>query len=482
MVRVRFAPSPTGLLHIGSARTALFNWLFARAHKGAFVLRIEDTDIERSKEDFVDEIMNDLRWLGLDWDEGPDKGGEFGPYRQSDRVEIYRKYIDKLLKDDKAYYCFCSDEDLKKRRAEALKDGRSPQYDKRCRDLSDDEIEKLKGAGVKPAIRFRVPDKTLVVNDIVRGEVLFESSAIEDFVIMKSTKTPSFHFAVVCDDCLMEISHIIRGEDHLPNTPKHLLLFEALGFKVPRFAHMSLTTAPGGERLSKRTGSTSIGHYRRAGYLPEALVNYLALLGWSPGGDQEVINRDEMIEKFKLKRLSRSSEAFDPDKLDWLSGVYIRNADIDRLAELSIPYLKKAGYIKGGVDQDMFDRLKNIIFVIKDRLAKISDVKEHAEIFFKDEFTLKDKDAIDVLNNEASKNVLNVFLKKIDGLDKIDEDIFKDLIKEIGRETNLKGASLYHPIRVALTGRLNGPELKLIIPILDKENCVKRVKRALDRK
>ncbi len=481
MVRVRFAPSPTGYLHVGSARTALFNWLFARANRGSFILRIEDTDVERSKEDYVSKITDDLRWLGLDWDEGPDKGGDLGPYRQSEREDTYRKFADKLLKEGKAYRCYCTDEELKARRAEALKIGRSPQYDKRCRDLSKEEIDRFEERGVKPALRFRVPEKKLVVNDIVRGAVSFDTLSIEDFVIMKSAGTPTFHFAVVCDDALMKITHIIRGEDHLPNTPKHILLFEALGFDTPRFAHMSLTMAPTGDRLSKRTGSTSIGYYREEGYLPEALTNYLVLLGWSPGDDREILSREEMINDFKLERLSRSSEAFDPRKLDWMSGVYIRKTDVERLARLSIPYLVEAKFINKDIDGDEFEKLKGIIAVVRDHLTKIKDVINETEVFFNNEFTIKDKDAKAVLSEDSSRTVLNLFLKKLDKTSSIDEELFKSAIKDIGKETKLKGASLYHPIRAALTGQLNGPELKLIIPVLDRDSCIKRLKRALER-
>lgn len=479
MVRVRFAPSPTGYLHIGNARTALFNWLFARANKGSFILRIEDTDIVRSKEDYIESIMHDLKWLGLDWDEGPDKDGPFAPYRQSDRVEIYKRFADKLLREEKAYHCYCSDEELSRKRKTALKEGKPPKYDNRCRNLSEDEKKEIRKRGVKPALRFKVPDKTLVINDLVRGEVAFDTSLIGDFVIMKSTGTPSFNFAVVCDDITMEVSHIIRGEDHLSNTPKHALLFAALGFTAPQFAHMSLTMAPGGDRLSKRTGATSIAYYREKGYLPEALVNYLALLGWSPGDDREILSRQEMIDEFKLERLSKSSEAFDPEKLNWLSGVYIRNTDVDRLAKLSIPYLKKARFIKGKIRGNDFERLKSIVITVRDHLSNISQINDHVEIFFKDKLKIEDKEARDILKVATSKKVLNIFLRKLDNLDRIDENIFKGLIKELENETNVRGRSLYQPIRIAITGQLHGPELKLIVPILGKDRCVKRVKRVL---
>ncbi|NQT06589.1 MAG: glutamate--tRNA ligase, partial [Candidatus Omnitrophica bacterium] len=265
MARVRFAPSPTGYLHIGNARTALFNWLFARANKGSFILRIEDTDVARSKDNFIDRILDDLKWLGLEWDEGPAKGGPFAPYKQSERLKFYKEFADKLISEDKAYPCYCSDEELKEKRAEAHKAGKTPRYDNRCRNLAPEDIEGFKKNGVKPTLRFRVPEKEIVIKDIIRGEVRFDTALIGDFIIMKSSGMPSFNFAVVCDDCLMEITHIIRGEDHLSNTPKHALIFEALGYKVPGFAHMSLTMAPGGDRLSKRTGAASIEYYREAG-------------------------------------------------------------------------------------------------------------------------------------------------------------------------------------------------------------------------
>lgn len=466
-------------MHIGNARTALFNWLFARANKGSFVLRIEDTDIARSVDKYVKKIIDDLRWLGLDWDEGPDRGGPYAPYKQSERIEIYKRFADKLLKEDKAYHCYCSQSQLEKKRAEAIKEGKPPRYDNRCRNLSKEEIENFKKRKIRPAVRFKVPSKILVVNDILRGEVGFDTSLIGDFVIMKSMGSPSFNFAVVCDDAAMEISHVIRGEDHLPNTPKHALLFEALGFKQPLFCHMSLTTSPGGDRLSKRTKATSIEYYRKAGYLPEALVNYIALLGWSPGDDREILSRQELIGEFDLKRLSRSSEAFDPEKLDWIGGVYIRNADVDRLTRLAVPYLKRGRFIKGGLGKAEFETLKSIVSVVRDHLSCMSEINDHVGIFFLDKFAIKDKEAKAVLEDERSKEVLRAFQERLKNVDKIDEGTFKDLIKEVEKKTDLKGKGLYQPIRIAITGQLHGPELRLIVPILGKERCIRRVKRVL---
>lgn len=483
MVRVRFAPSPTGYLHIGNARTALFNWLFARTKKGAFILRIEDTDIVRSKEDYVGRILEDLKWLGLDWDEGPDKKGPFAPYRQSERIEIYKVFADKLLKEGKAYYCYCSDEELKSRKQAALKEGLTPRYDNRCRGLSKDKIKNFKENNIKPVIRFKVPEKRIIVKDILRGEVGFDTSLVGDFVIMKSTMTPSFNFAVVCDDITMKISHVIRGEDHLSNAPRHALLFEALGAKVPEFVHMSLTTAPGGDRLSKRTGATSIEHYKEAGYLPEALINYLALLGWSPGDDKEVLSREEMIKEFKLERLSKSSEAFDPEKFNWLSGIYMRKADPDKLTEQAVPFFKKYGFIKDiSLKKGQYEELRNIILAIRDHLTNLSDIKTHANIFFKEDFTIKDIEARKILKDNSSGKVLKAFIKKINNINEINGEAFNKIVKDVQKETGIKGKALYQPLRIAITGQLHGPELKLIVPILGKDSCKKRIENALKLK
>lgn len=477
MVRVRFAPSPTGYLHIGNARTALFNWLFARANRGSFILRIEDTDLERSKEDYVANIIEDLKWLGIDWDEGPDIGGELGPYRQSERLNIYRFLSYDLIRKGKAYWCYCSEKELKTRRAAALAANKTYKYDNRCRNLPDEERATLAAKGVKPSLRFKVPDKTIIIDDIVRGKVTFDASLIGDFIIMKSTNTPSFNFAVVCDDIKMKISHIIRGEDHLSNTPKHVLLFEAFGIEPPKFAHMSLTRAHGGDRLSKRTGATSIAHYRHMGYLPEAMCNYLALLGWSPGEDKEVMTREEMIGYFKLERLSRASEAFDPVKLNWLSGLYIRNADIDRLTELCLPYLKNAGFIKKDPKGAELERLKSIVRTVRDHLSNLSEINDHVGLFFADKLEIEDQKAKIVMSSMPSQRIIKTLLRKMKSTRTIDEEIFAKFMKEIQEETGSRGKELYQAVRLAITGRFHGPEMKFIAPILGRKNCIRRLKQ-----
>ena len=479
MIRVRFAPSPTGHLHIGNARTVLFNWLFARSNKGKFLLRVEDTDVARSKEAYFEKMLQDLSWLGLDWDEGPDKPGPFGPYRQSERREFYKKFAEKLIKEGKAYPCFCSDEELKKRRAEALKKGLAPRYDNRCRKLTATQCDDLRKKGVKPALRFKVSEKTLVINDIIRGEVEFDTALIGDFVIMKSAGTPSFNFAVVCDDYSMEISHVIRGEDHLPNTPKHVLVFEALGAKVPEFAHISLTMGPGGTRLSKRADAASIARYKELGYLPEALVNYIALLGWAPENDKEVVSREEMIKEFKLKKLSKSSESFDPDKLDWMNSIYIRNADLDKITHMCIPYLVDKKFVtKDSIDM-RFAEIKKIVSVVRGHLACVSQITDYTKTFFTETIEIKDKKLKTLIASKESKIVLNSFLKNIDPIKELKEEDFAGLIKNIVKDTSVKGKNLYMPLRAAITGEVHGPELNLVLPILGKERCAARVKRAL---
>ena len=479
MVRVRFAPSPTGYLHIGNARTALFNYLFARANHGKFILRVEDTDIARSREIYFKRILEDLKWLHLDWDEGPDIGGPYGPYRQSERLKVYRKFADKLIKEKKAYPCFCSDKELKKRKEEALRKGLPPKYDNRCRGLTNSEIESFKKIGKKSALRFKIPEKNLVVNDLIKGRVNFDTSLIADFVIMKSSGTPSFNFAVVSDDYTMKISHVIRGEDHLSNTPKHILLFKALGANPPEFAHTSLTTAQKGERLSKRAGAVSIARYRELGYLPEAMINYLALLGWAPDGNKEVASLDDMLKQFKIEKLSRSSEAFDPDKLDWMSGIYIRNADLDRLTRLAIPYLTAKKFIKKDKADKKFDEIKNIVAVVRDHLNRISQITDYTKIFFTEKIKLRDKKLKGILETSDAKSVLKSFLESIKKLQTLNEENFALLIKDVERGTSLKGKNLYQPLRIAITGELHGPELRLICPILGKDKCISRIKQAL---
>jgi len=476
-IRVRFAPSPTGYLHIGNARTALFNWLLARGHNGFFILRIEDTDLDRSEQIYMDHIMDDLRWLGLDWDEGPDVGGPYGPYRQTDRLTVYSEFAEKLIKEGKAYYCYCTNEELETRRKDALAKGRTIKYDNRCRDLTREQIAEYESRGVKPALRFKVEPRTIEIDDIVRGRVSFDTNQMGDFVIMKGVGVPAFNFAVTVDDCLMEITHVIRGEDHLSNTPRHIMLFEALGYKLPQFAHMSMTLGPNGGRLSKRSGATSIADYRKRGYLPQGLVNYLALLGWSPKDDREMLSTEELKSSFDLSGLNKSSAIFDRDKLNWLSGQYIRVSPVEKITDLAISYLQEDGYLHSQVNEQQYNWLLKMIESIQDHLHCVSEVCGFADIFFnKKAMTLTAEEEV-VLKTPESKQVLEALAKNLGDASKINPDKVNEIFKQVQTETGQKGKKFFMPVRLALTGRAHGPELTKIIPVLNHDLIFNRLKK-----
>ncbi|HZK18911.1 MAG TPA: glutamate--tRNA ligase, partial [Clostridia bacterium] len=354
-VRVRFAPSPTGPLHIGGARSALFNWLFARRYRGTFLLRIEDTDLERSNKQSEQNILSSLDWLGLDWDEGIEVGGPHGPYRQTERLDIYNDYVERLLASGYAYPCFCTGEELEKERQQQMAKGEMVRYSGKCRGLTEADRNRLEAEGRTPAIRFRVPGfGSVIVDDLVRGRVSFDCSEMGDYIIRKSDGVPTYNFAVVIDDATMEISHVIRGEEHLSNTPRQVLIYKALGLNMPEFAHVSLILGKDRSKMSKRHGATSIEQYKEKGYLPEALVNFLALLGWSPGGEEEVLTLEEIYGKFSLDRVAKNPAVFDLEKLDWLNGHYIRNISLDRITDLAIPFLQRAGYLDGEVNENKY--------------------------------------------------------------------------------------------------------------------------------
>src|SRR5436190_17063501 len=384
-MRVRFAPSPTGHLHVGNARTALFNWLLARGRGGAFILRIEDTDVERSTRESEAAILDDLRWLGLDWDEGPDIGGPHGPYRQSERLQMYGRYAAELLASNRAYYCFCSTAQLEADRQQALKAGRPARYAGTCRRVSREQAKSRIAAGERPAIRFRVPDdRDVVFADVVRGDVRFHTEVIGDPVIVRANGHPGYNFAVVVDDALMEVTHVIRGEDHISNTPRQILIYEALGFAPPTFAHLALVMGPDHSPLSKRHGATSIAEFRAKGYLPEALLNYLALIGWSPrtssdgrSGDDnaELMPLDQLAQRFSLDKVGLSAGVFDEEKLAWVNRHYLKLAAPERIAELSIPYFVSAGVsIRPTADALAF--LSSVVPIASmsvDRLAQVPE-------------------------------------------------------------------------------------------------------------
>lgn len=479
-VRVRFAPSPTGPLHIGGARSALFNWLFARHHGGTFIVRIEDTDLERSSRQSEENILNALRWLGLDWDEGVDVGGPYGPYRQTERLELYKKNADYLLDSGSAYLCYCTEEELAAERETLMAKGELPRYLGRCRCLDPDQRARLEAEGRQPVVRFRVPeDETVLVRDLVRGDVSFECSEIGDYIIIKSDGIPTYNFAVVVDDHDMAISHVIRAEEHLSNTPRQILLYDALGWETPEFAHVSLILGKDRSKMSKRHGATAIEQYKDRGYLPEALSNFLALLGWSPGIEEEVFSLDELKQQFTLERVAKSPAVFDLDKLNWLNGHYIRETDLERLTEMALPYLVKEGYISTPLSEEKYEWVKMMVASVRKHLSYMQEIAGHVKIFFDDDVQVVEDEAREVMAGGQVRAVLQDLSKKVSVTvtDEIKEDEARELLKEVGRDLGLKGKHIFMPVRVALTGSTQGPDLNQVMAILGRGGIVRRLAR-----
>lgn len=475
MVRVRFAPSPTGYLHLGNARTALFNYLFARKNKGSFVLRIEDTDAERSREEYETALMEDLKWFGVQWDEGPDKGGPFGPYRQTERISLYSEAAETLLKEGKAYKCYCTREETAERNKRAGKN-ESAGYDNRCRNLTQEEIKKHEGMGKKHVLRIKVPGKAIKVSDLIRGEVTFEAENIPDFVIMKSDGLPTFHFAVVVDDYMMQITHVIRGEDHLSNTPKHIILFEAMGVAPPKFAHMSMTLGRDKTRLSKRHGATSVRAYRENGYLPEAFFNYIALLGWGTSESQDVFSREELIREFSIERCNKSNAVFDPEKLLWMNGLYIRKTSPKRILELSIPYLIQAGTLKEPPSKEMFAYLEKAVALEQEKIKLLKDVPYHINFFILDALEYEEK-AVNKHLAEKGKAALKELLPVFEEAPDWTLQTLEDAVRTFCEAKGCKAGDIFHPLRVALSGKTKGPGLFELLEHLGREKTIQRIKK-----
>jgi nondiscriminating glutamyl-tRNA synthetase len=476
-VRVRFAPSPTGHLHVGGARTALFNWLFARHSRGTFVLRIEDTDQNRSTVESESAVLEDLKWLGLDWDEGPGVGGPHGPYRQSDRLPTYVEHAERLLADGSAFHCYCTDGELEEKRKAALAAGKVPQYDGTCRELTDDERREREAEGRAPTIRLRAPVKDVAVSDLVRGEIEFRKEMLGDFVLMKSDGTPTYNFAVVVDDALMRITHVIRAEEHLPNTMRQVLLYEAMGYEPPAFAHVSLIVDKDRSKLSKRRGATSVAEFREQGYLPGALLNYLALLGWSPPDSEELMKVPELVAKFELSRVSASPAAFDEDKLDWVNSHHIREEPLADVTVLAMPFAEEAGLLEPD-----FGRFEEMVELARDGLKRLSDLPE-AIAFFYDGHYETESEAAGWTSSGPAKQVLaaTVSRLKADGSE-LSAASFKAALKEVGAELGVKGKDLFMPVRSALTGRTHGPALGEIAALLGRRLVVERLERLSDRR
>ncbi|ADL68673.1 glutamyl-tRNA synthetase [Thermoanaerobacterium thermosaccharolyticum DSM 571] len=468
-VRVRFAPSPTGNLHIGGARTALFNWLFARHNNGKMILRVDDTDLERSTGDSMKAIIDGLKWLGIDWDEGP--------IYQSKRLDLYKNYADKLVKEGKAYYCFCTKEELDEMRKEAQKAGKPPMYSGKCRNLPADEVKKYMDEGKKYVVRLKVPKEgKTTVHDIIRGDVEFDNSTFDDFIIMKSDNMPTYNFATVIDDYDLKISHIIRGEEHLSNTPKQILIYDALGFEKPSFAHVSMILAPDRSKLSKRHGATSVQEFRDLGYLPEAIINYITLLGWIPSDGEEVFSTEKSISEFTLDRVSKNPAIYDTKKLTWLNGIYIRDCDIDRLTKEVIPFLINKGLIGDNYD---YDYIKKVVSAVREREKTLNEIAEAMSYYFNDEFDYDEKGVKKYFEKDGVDNILKEAIEVLDKVDDFNlvetEKAYRDLIEKL----DIKSGDLFHPTRLAISGKTFGPGLFDIMELLGKKKTIERIKKAI---
>ncbi|MEW6620443.1 MAG: glutamate--tRNA ligase [bacterium] len=462
MVRVRFAPAPTGYLHLGGARTALFNWLFVKQQQGKFILRIEDTDVKRSTDESVNAILDSLKWLGITWDEGP--------YFQSQRTHIYQEYAKKLLQDNQAYYCYCSPSELEILRKKAT--GEAPGYDGRCRNLSPTQRQEYESSGRKPTIRFKSPSGLTQVNDLIRGKVSFDNALFGDFIIFKSDGMPTYNFACIIDDALMEITHVIRGEDHISNTPRQILLYQALGFKIPVFAHLPLILGLDKTPLSKRHGDVAIEHYRQEGYLPEALMNYLALLGWSTPQSQQIFSKEELLIKFSIDRVSKNPAIFDLEKLRWLNGEYIRRLDIDSLTVLCWEYLNKIRNSKFEIRNLKF---KEIVRLFQERIKTLSDFVKQAEFFFVNSPKYHPSAVEQILMKDGVRQILEQVKDRLVQLEPFDTNSIEKTIRELADQLKIKASDIIHPLRVALTGDKVSPGLFEVVALLGKEKVQERL-------
>ena len=473
-VRVRFAPSPTGFVHVGSLRTALYNYLFARKYGGIFVLRIEDTDRERYTEGAVENLLDTLHWTGLDYDEGPQKNGPYGPYFQSERQRIYSQHADLLIENDVAYRCFCSEERLEHVRTKQIANKETPRYDGKCRNLSNREANE-RASSEAFVIRMKIPQNGVtIVKDLIRGDVSFQNNVLDDQVLVKSDGYPTYHLANVVDDHLMQISHVIRGEEWLLSTPKHILLYNFFNWQQPQFAHLPLLLNPDRSKLSKRQGDVAVEDYRQKGYLPQALINFVALLGWSRGDDQEIFTMNELISSFDLNRVNKSGAVFNIEKLNWMNGMYIRNMNDSE-------YIQQATAILKNAHLDTGDEQKNrlIVLALRNGINRFSELPDRAGLFFNDSITTYADDAREWLQKTASKLVLTVLKEELHKHEQIDLNNFRSIMKTVQEKTAVKGKELWMPVRSAITGTTAGPELPQVIEILGKDKMIRFLQQVL---
>lgn len=482
-IRVRYAPSPTGELHIGNARTALFNYLFARHNGGDFIIRTEDTDTRRNLDYGEASQLDNLSWLGIDWDESPLNPGEYGPYRQSERLSIYQPLIDQLIEEDKAYKCYMTEDELEAEREAQRARGEMPHYGGQHSNLTQEERDAYEAQGRVPAIRFRVPaDEVYEFEDMVKGKVSFESKNISgDWVIQKKDGMPTYNFAVAVDDHFMEISHVLRGDDHIANTPKQMMIYDAFGWEYPNFGHMTLiVNSETNKKLSKRDGGILqfIEQYRRLGYLPEAMFNFITLLGWSPKGEDEIFSKEEFIEIFDVDRLSTSPAAFDAKKLEWINNTYVKAASLDEIVDLSLPHLQEAGLIDGEPDKKEIEWARKLVSLYHDEMSYGAQIVDLSSLFFNDDLHI-DEASKEELSQETASVVIDAMAEKLEALpaaEFVSENI-KPLTKEIQKETGVKGRKLFMPIRIAVSGQMHGPDLPSVIEVLGKEKALNHIKQ-----
>ena len=501
--RLRFAPSPTGYLHVGGARTALFNWLFARRHGGVFVLRIEDTDVERSSDEMVTGTLESMRWLGLDWDEGPGVGGPHGPYFQSQRLARYRELAEQLVSTGAAYYCYCDPDEIKAKRDAAQARGEVWEYDRTCRNLASDDVARREAAGMRRAIRFKTPDGATAFDDIVQGRIEFDHAHLEDFVILRSDSHPTYHLSVVADDVDMRITHVVRGADHISNTPKQVLLYEALGAPVPEFAHVPLILGPDKRRLSKRHGATSVTEYSRQGYLPEAMMNFLALLGWSPGNDQEMFSREELIAAFSLEGISSSNAVFNPEKLEWFSAQHIARMPAADLVRRIEPLLCEAGlwpaawgpapsegwspgaspdalvgpWSPGSLDPGSW--LARLVELLRPRAKRLTDFVEKGRPFLVEEVEYDAEAVKKHLSSPEALAHLAAVRDTCESAHAFTAAALEPAIRALAESRGVKAGVLIHPTRVAVVGRAESPGIFEVLELLGRDRALARMAHAL---
>lgn len=487
-VRLRFAPSPTGYLHIGGLRTALYNYLFAKANHGKMVLRIEDTDRTRFVEGAIEGLIQSLKWAGIDYDEGVfmEDGkiverGDYGPYIQSNRLDIYQKYVDQLLEEGHAYYCFCSKDRLDHLREEQKIKGQIPRYDGLCRSVPLDEARERIAKGEKAVVRLKLPENMdIKFHDAVRGDITINTNEMDDQVLMKSDGFPTYHMAVVVDDHLMKITHIVRGEEWLPSTPKHIYLYDCFGWEKPQYVHLPGVLNADHKKLSKRQGDVSVEDFKNRGYLPEGLINYLALVGWSPKDNEEILSMKDLIDQFSFDRVSKAGGVFDKNKLDWVNAHYIKELPIDDLVDLSIPELVKAGLISQDFAQGHRDWLKLLLETVRESLSRIEEVPEKTAFLFGN-LEVTEEEAKDQLASDQIGDLLGALKEELDSVDQVDQEFAKTVMKRIQKKTGIKGKGLYMPTRAALTGNVHGPELSNIMELLGKEKMLERINQILNK-